>query len=288
MRILLLGGSGAVGRYLGSYLRGLGFHVISVDLVADTNGLQIDLLGKSAIADLISRHAPEAIVHLAAITDLIRCERDPDLSHLVNFSITERVTQVCRTRGIRLIYFSSDYVFGARDVLWCEQDTPCPTTQYGRDKAASEFLIRDRLTNFAIVRTAQLFGFPGDFVSLVHQTLGSNQVFLAFDNLTNCPTWIGALSPMIARLVSGSQQGTFHCVGPASLSRYDYALAIAGALELNSDLIQPESLDFSRDIRPPIVRLSGTATYRTLGVWPRRIQEELPACVDYLIKTVTT
>lgn len=275
MHILLTGAAGKVGRNLAKYLDASGYQVIAVDIVQHDEILAIDLRDEAAVFKLLKDCAPDLIVHLAAITNLQFCEENKTVSREINYGITAVLTKVCSVFGIRMVFFSSDYVFGKYDQLWEINDIPCPTIQYGKDKLASEELIHKKLPHYAIVRTAQLYGFAGDFVSLVSQSLAANQKFNAFANLINCPTWTGDLFPMVNKIISNNLQGIFHCVGPEAMSRYQYACAIAEVMNFDSSCIQSVNLDFSTDIRPPVVRLSGVFTYEILQFYPRELRDNL-------------
>ncbi|MEZ4726560.1 MAG: sugar nucleotide-binding protein [Caldilineaceae bacterium] len=222
------------------------------------------------------------MLHLAALKNIPFCEQNKEAARATNYGITEILTRACTEFSVRLIFFSTDYVFGKYDRYWQEEDSPCPTTQYGIDKAASERLIQERLSDYAIVRTAQVYGFNGDFVSLVARALTAHQKFTAFANLANCPTWIGDLLPMVQKIIDDGRQGIFHCVGSEAMSRYQFAYEIANALRLDTASIQAVNLDFSTDIRPPIVRLNGASTYEMLQVYPRKVKENLPLCTPYI------
>jgi dTDP-4-dehydrorhamnose reductase len=284
MRILVTGATGAIGKKLSEYLSEIDHQIIPVALVQRDGVISADLRDETTVFRLVKEYAPDLILHLAAITNLRFCEQHKETARATNYGITEILTRVCSEFGIRMIFFSSDYVFGKYDHFWQEADPPCPTTQYGIDKAASERLIQERLSNYAIVRTAQLYGFAGDFVSLVCKALISHQEFIAFANLVNCPTWIGDLFLMLNKIINHDSPGIFHCVGPEPMSRYQYACEIAEAFALDTSYIQAVNLDFSTDIRPSVVRLNGASTYEALQVYPGRLKDNLPFCSSYAME----
>ncbi len=284
MRILVTGAAGVVGAKLCRFLAGHSHQIIPVDIVQRDGILSADLRDEAAVLRLVQEYAPELIIHLAAIKSIQYCEQNRATAHATNYGITAHLTQACANVGARLLFFSSDYVFGDSVQPWLERDSLCPTTQYGLDKAASEQLIQERLANYAIVRTAQLYGFAGDFVSLVCTALATQQPFSAFANLVNCPTWIGDLFPMVDNIIANHRTGIFHCVGPEALSRYQFAREIASALRLESDRIEAVDLDFSTDIRPPVVQLDGRSTYEALQLYPGRLRENLPFCANYAME----
>jgi len=282
MKIFISGAAGVVGKSLSDYLHKAGHQIIGVDIINSDNTIYADLRDENSIFELVSEYNPEIILHLASIKNLNYCENNKAETHLTNYGVTEILTRVCLAHKIRLIFFSSDYVFGKYDRFWREVDTPCPTTQYGIDKAESEKLIQNTLCDFAIIRTAQIYGFPGDFVSLVYQTLNSHQTFTTYSNLINCPTWIGDISIMLNKIIQYNKQGIFHCVGLEALSRYQFANEIAEVFSLEKSHIVAENLDFSTDIRPPIVRLNGAYTYNFLQVYPGKLKKNISENSSYI------
>lgn len=281
---LITGGAGLIGKQLSAYLREKGNQIIPLDIIAGEGIVQVDLRNEKAVVEIIAEYRPDFIIHLAAMKNLMFCEKNKALSHKTNFGTTEVLVNLCTKLNIHFIYFSSDYVFGNAKKDWREEDHICPTTQYGKDKAASEKLIQECLTNYTIVRTAQLYGFIGDFVSLVTNTLATKQPFNAFANLINCPTWIGDLFPMIDKIIQQQQLGIFHCVGSEALSRYQFAYTIAQVFKLNTSFIQPINLDFAYDIRPSRVGLNGNKTYKRLQVTPNTLKTNLLFYISNIMK----
>jgi len=68
------------------------------------------------------------------------------------------------------------------------------------------------------------------------------------------------------------------------MSRYQYACEIAKAFALDTSYHRAVNLDFSNDIRPPVVRLNGASTYQTLQVHPGKLKDNLPVCASYAME----
>ncbi|WP_066115626.1 SDR family oxidoreductase [Geminocystis sp. NIES-3709] len=275
MKILVTGAAGSVGQIITNHLCKAGHQMIPVDFIEPEKIIFADLRDEKVVFQLFDQYNPDLVIHLAAIKNIQFCEQNKELSHITNFGVTKLITEICQEYKARMIYFSTDYVFGKYDQFWQERDQPCPTTQYGKDKVASELFIQNKLRNHSIIRTAQLYGIKNDFITLICNTLNCGNKLKAFTNLVNCPTWINDLLVMLDRIINQSQHGTFHCVGPEALSRYDFAIKIATKLGLDTAYIEPVALDFSVDIRPSIVRLNGEKTYQTLGFYPKTLTENL-------------
>src|SRR5688572_28333931 len=98
MRILATGAAGTVGGYL-------------PDGVIRTDIEELDVSDRDAVKEAFERHSPDAILHLAAETDVDRCEREPQRAFLHNALGTRNVALECRRRDLRLAYVSTAGVF---------------------------------------------------------------------------------------------------------------------------------------------------------------------------------
>ena len=112
MKVLLTGASGMVGRNLAAYFRGQGVEVTPTDLTGwEVSGNLLD--GDFVFTRLASLDF-DAIVHLAAITDLKRTVENPKLCFEVNCFGTLNILELALKKKVsRVVVASSANVFGA-------------------------------------------------------------------------------------------------------------------------------------------------------------------------------
>ena len=85
MRVLITGADGFVGRHLIPRLEGAGHVVIPISGPTTVDGQEpLDVADEAAVGALVSRSAPEAIVHLAGFSSVASSHRDPVKSFRVN------------------------------------------------------------------------------------------------------------------------------------------------------------------------------------------------------------
>lgn len=275
MKILMTGASGYVGGGLIKYLPQKEITLIPIRLRVDgkPNGIySLDLTDFAATSLYIRKIKPEIILHLAANKDLFKCESDITFSRRINYEASKNIVKECSLQKIRLIYLSTDYVFSGSGGPFNELSRPSPTTQYGKDKLASENIIAQELTDYAIVRSAGIFGLKNDFVGVVTKRLKEKSTFHAYTNLKNSPTFIKDLTSMLNIIIGERRTGIFHCAGSESISRYDFALKIAKVFQLDKALIVPDNIDLSRDLRPSDLSMDSSRTYETLNYHPQGIE----------------
>lgn len=283
MKILITGANGYVGTGLMKYLSQGGSELIPTGLIAQGSFSPVnslDLTDFAATNSYLEKIKPDVILHLAGIKDVFMCESDKALSRRVNYEVSKNIAKECALRKIRLIYLSTDYVFGEGKTPFNEASLAAPKTQYGKDKLATENFIKEKLEDYAIARTAGIFGLKNDFVGIVIKQLKVGNKFKAYTNLKNTPTFIKDMALMLNVIIAEKRVGTFHCAGSESVSRYDFTLKIAKAFRLDERLILPESLDLSRDPRPADLSMESSSTYKILNYYPQGIDNILLANRD--------
>lgn len=274
MIILITGANGYVGGGLVKYLPAGRNTIIHIGFSSKnelSSILTLDLTDLSKTNIYIKHVRPDIIIHLAGNKDLNRCESDKVFSNNINYEITKNIVDQCFSNKIKLIYISSDYVFNGVDGPFHELSIPKPTTQYGKDKLTSENYIRKYLRDYAIIRTAGIFGLKNDFVSNIIETLNNKLEFYAYTNLKNNPTFIKDLISMLDIIIRKRHIGTFHCTGSDTITRYEFAIKVTEAFRLSKCLIIPSHLDLINDVRPPNLSMDCTWTYKTLGYFPKGI-----------------
>jgi len=162
MKVLVTGASGMVGRNLVSYFQQKGIGVIPTDLAGwDVSG---DLLDRDFVFTKLASLDFNAIIHLAAITELKKTIEDPRLCFEVNCFGTLNMLELARKKGVsRMVFSSSANVFGAPKVNPVTEDSPfSPRVPYDYSKVVCENMamgfFRSKGLPVAITRSWLLFG----------------------------------------------------------------------------------------------------------------------------------
>jgi dTDP-4-dehydrorhamnose reductase len=279
-KVLITGASGFVGSGIIRYFTSSQFEIIPTDIVAENSSsgtINIDITDFTTTRKYIQMIKPDIIIHLAGCKDVFKCESQKEYSRKINFEATKNLAKISADVDCKLIFISSDYVFGGPGVPFNELSEPCPTTQYGKDKLAAENYICNYLRNYALVRTSGIFGMNGDYVTMVLYKIKNNQVFEAFTNLKNNPTFIVHLCDMLKIIIQNDLIGIFHCTGQESISRYQFALKVASVFECEKKNILPALLDLSNDPRPEDLSMDSVKTYNSLNYFPDTISVILQA-----------
>lgn len=158
-RVLVTGGSGFIGRHVVSTLAATGAHVRVVDLQPHPDPSVDIVLGD--IADAVTIDAAfsggiDYVVHLAAVTSVLKSVQQPELTYQTNVNGTHRVLEGARAAGVKaLVFASTNAVTGPMDEpKITERARLRPLTPYGATKAASEMLMSAYTAAYGIRCTA--------------------------------------------------------------------------------------------------------------------------------------
>ncbi len=196
---------------------------------------------------------PDVVIHLAAATDVDRCEEDPDMAFNVNRNGSANIAEACSLSGAKMVLMSTDYVFDGLTGPYTEHDKPNPVSVYGRSKLEGENSASACVDNLAVVRISVPFGLrmpdvDHNFASwLIGELEAENSVRIAVDQRTT-PAYIEELVEVLWKIVKKDVSGTVHYGTSDRLSRYEMALEICRTMGYSEDLVQPvttDELDFT-------------------------------------------
>lgn len=235
LRIAVTGASGLLGRALIPLLLARGHHVVagfhSTALPVGAETIALDLLDPASIARFVDRANADWIVHAAAMPDVDRCEREPELARAVNAVATRHLMNaVVRTR-CRVLYLSTDYVFDGADGPYDEGAAPRPINVYGRTKLEGEQTVQDAGSEHLVVRSASFLGFglpgrPTFAETMVNTMLHAPPLLAAVDQQSNI-TPIVSLAKAVVEVCESGASGIRHIAGDRIISRWGFAQMLA-------------------------------------------------------------
>ena len=132
-KILVTGTSGFVGSRVARALQE------RYELLAPSHQ-ECDITRGEAVDAYVRMHRPDAILHLAAISNTGYCEQHPEESMVVNVQGVIHMAEAAQRYGCKLVWFSSDQVYNGNTEQGplTEDIAVCPENHYGRHKLLAE------------------------------------------------------------------------------------------------------------------------------------------------------
>lgn len=168
MKTLITGGSGFIGQHLFQTLLRNGHDAWAMDMAlppasgyGQEKFLGCDLLDGEQVRDTVDSIAPDAVVHLAARTDLKGA--DPEAYAVNTLGTRNLIAAMAAARSVQRCIFTSTQLVHPLGHTPANDGEHCPTTPYGESKAAMERLIREThggVPAWCIVRPTTVWG-PG-------------------------------------------------------------------------------------------------------------------------------
>jgi len=222
-RILILGSTGGLGRALVRRLS-------AAHAVTALTRAELDLEKPETIAQALTQHDFEVLINPAGLTNPDTCELQPETARLANMAGPQALAECCHQRGVRLIHFSTDYVFsGEAHGLWTENDPTEPVNVYGRTKREGELAVLKASPDALIARVSWLFGpdKPSHPDQMIERALKSADLTAVEDKIS-VPTSSPDVCEWIAHLIDHPAKGVLHLCNTGIASWHSWAEAALG------------------------------------------------------------
>ena len=248
MRLLVTGAAGMLGHRVVADARARGWDVVGIDLP------EADLTDPLAAQDVAEEHAPDAVVHCAAFTDVDGAEEHEARALAVNADASANIAAAAAMLGARIVAVSTDYVFDGTLTRrpYVESDPTAPIGAYGRTKLAGEQAVAGHNPNYAIARTAWLFGLGGkNFPDTMLNAAQTRDEVAVVTDQVGSPTWAGHLSPALLDLAAGTATGIFHTAGGGQCSWHELTVELYRAAGLTTKVNETTAAEFQRPAPRP-------------------------------------
>lgn len=241
--IFVTGANGMVGSYLVEIFNKEELYL--TDCVVNPSNAKINFLDIRKPEDVmneIKKNKPKFVIHLAAKTDVDKCELEVDDAYLTNAIGTQNVALACQEVGAIMVYVSTAGVFGGEKIEpYTEFDHPNPANVYGWTKWEGEKIVQSLLNKYYIVRAGWMIGgkekdkkFVGKMVHLFSQRDSPGKErdkIQAVSDKIGSPTYAHDLLEGMRKLITTGYHGLYHMTNRGVCSRYDVAVEIGKILK---------------------------------------------------------
>jgi len=250
MKYIIFGNKGQLGKELTELLKNKGIEYLGYDLP------DYDISNYKLISELITVQAPDVVINCAAYNDVDLAELYYEDAYRANTAGVENLAIICERNKIKLVHYSTDYVFdGIKDIagIYVENDKTYPVNNYGKTKLQGEKLALAKCSNVLIFRTSWLYG-DGErnFVNNVLKWADGKEHIKVADNEFSIPTSTRLVADITLKAINNNLTGLYHLVNTGYASRYDWAKLVIEQYELDVIIYPAFSKDFLSIAKRPL------------------------------------
>ena len=205
----------------------------------------IDISDAASVDRAFHATKPDAVMLLAAMSDIDRCEAQPEEAFAVNERGAENVANACERAKARLLYVSTAAVFDGRKPVYREDDEVNPLSVYGTTKARAERIVRTLVPAAIVVRVSLVLGWArrqGTNSMLnsllergVHAYIPGFR-FAADSRLVGCGG-----NDFVGVMDRDGAGGIYHAGASDSISRYEMGRRLAARSGVSEQLVRPQT-----------------------------------------------
>ena len=226
---------------------------------------ECDITRGEAVEAYVRIHRPDAILHLAAISNTGYCEQHPDESMMVNVQGVAHMAEAAQRYGCKLVWFSSDQVYNGNLELGPlgEDIDVCPENYYGKHKLLAEEEALKCCPDSVALRATWMYdvrreGMPthNNFVLNIEEALRQHTPLRMATREFRGITWVDEVVRNIPYALD-LPGGIYNFGAENTLNTYETALAYLGIIGCDMpDIVTPDHERFSEHVRNISISMS--------------------------------
>jgi len=248
--ILITGGSGFLGGYLVKAAQE-NFNVYAtywqnLPDFPEINWIKLDLSEFDKIQKVLEEINPDLIIHNAALTNVDFCEKNKEITKIVNIKASEELARVSKIINARIFYISTDLVFDGDDPPYSENAQPNPISFYGWSKWQAELVIVANNLNHVVIRPAIMYGPPAilgtSFSEWMRYSWINKKITNLFTDQCRTPIFAANLAEAVLELSQIDYRGIIHFAGSERINRFYFGNHLADQLSLTKNFIHATTM----------------------------------------------
>jgi dTDP-4-dehydrorhamnose reductase len=247
-KILILGSNGQLGKQFQTTLAARKIEALA------PNEQDCDITEFTKLNAYILQSEPTIIVNCAAYNAVDEAEKDNTMAFQINHLSVLNLAKICSENNIRLVHYSSDYVFdGKKGALYTEEDIPNPLNEYGKSKLAGENAVLENAPNGLVLRLSWVFGDGKQnfLYKLKNWALNNSELKISADE-TSVPTSTVDTVQATLTLLENKETGLFHMTNSGYCSRYEWARFALEHLNMKNTIIPVSMSNFRSPADRPL------------------------------------
>jgi dTDP-4-dehydrorhamnose reductase len=225
---------------------------------------------------------------VAAVTNYDRCEKDPN-AYKLNVECIPRLINSLLSKGIFVVFLSTNTVFGGELAWPNEEELPNPIISYAKQKYLAETAITSYAQliraeqHLSIVRLSKVLAMETAPIPEWISEWTSGCPIKPFSDLIFAPISAKFVGESLARIGELKVPGYLHLSGAENLNYVDFSLVLAKHLLISETLIEPSSSTIKNLQLIFKPRYSGLGMKRTTlltGIKPQIVNDVLSDLIE--------
>ena len=210
------------------------------------------------LSHIINKFKPEIIINCAAIVKIDNCEKKPNLAYEVNSLFPYWLSIISQKINAIFIHFSTDAVFeGTKKTTYTVNDTPFPTTIYGKSKLLGEKYI-SHYKKTLIIRLSLLYGkhHKNQIIYTLFNKLKRNKKIFVAKDIYCTPTNSQDIATFIKKKIDNSKinklfkKKILHLSSNKRLSVFEFMKKISNIINKTQNIVAVKDSFFNKSKRP--------------------------------------
>ena len=223
------------------------------------NSNELDITNDDFVRKYFKSKKTDLIINCAAFTHVDGAEENIKQAILVNKTGVQNLVEICSLHGIKLIHYSTDYVFdGLSNTPYIESNQTNPSSIYGQSKLDGEKIILASNIYGLIIRTSWLYSSYGkNFVKTMIKMAESKNEIKVVSDQKGSPTFTNDLVKATLKILSSrnykweKRPDVFHYSNQGDCSWYEFANEIFRIKKIQVNTIPVLSEKFETKVNRP-------------------------------------
>ena len=250
MKILVTGASGQLGQEFQNNVSK------SKDDFYFTDETELDITNKNHVLNYVSNNQIKLIINCAAYTNVNKSETNKKQAIKVNVDGVRNLVEVCEERKLKMIHFSTDYVYNSDNLNPIKENSNInPINYYGISKREGEKIIEKSLSDSIIIRTSWLYSkYGNNFVKTMIKKGKKGEKIYVINDQFGCPTFSKDLVDCTLNIIGSSKLNkhkVYNFSNEGYTNWFDFTKKIFELKKINCDIIPVDSNNFKTTANRP-------------------------------------
>ncbi len=268
MKLLITGAGGQLSNEWEKYAKEKSLEYVALGIE------ELDISNSKQVSDSLNTHSPDVIINCAAYTLVDKAEEEAKIADLINHEAVKELATQCKRRGIKLVHYSTDYVFPGKkeDQVrfpngYPEQYKTGPVNVYGTTKRDGEKAIIDSGCDHLILRISWLCGAYGNnFVKTMMRLGTQRDELMVVNDQFGSPTFADNVVDWSYKLLQKEVLGTIHLSSSGITNWYEFSTSIFELTKISVKVTPVDSTSYKTIARrPSYSKLDTTKAEQLLG-----------------------